>query len=59
MKRKKLTRLLAVVLSAVLCLQMSELSIFAASAVGFDPTAEINLTVPESLQDGNNYYFIR
>ena len=60
MKRKKVTRLLAVLLSTVLCLQMSELSIaFATDEGGFDPESQINLIVPEILQDGNNYFFIR
>ena len=56
--KKKLTRYLATCLSIILCLQMFDLGIaFAANAP--DPTAGINLIVPEELQDGNNYFFIR
>ncbi len=58
MKRRNNTRFLAMILSAVLCLQMSELGLaFAANAP--DPTDSIMLIVPEEIRDGNNYFFIR
>ncbi len=58
--KRKLTRFIAVFLAIMMCLQMSDLSIaFATDAGGFDPESQIDLTVPESLQDGGNYFFIR
>ena len=54
--KRKLVRLLAVVLSAILCLQMSEFSLALAASEGLDPASQ---SVPEELQDGNNYFFIK
>ena len=57
MQKKHLRlRLMSVFLSIVMCLQMSELSIFAMET--YDPALQIDLSVPVELQDGNNYFFI-
>ena len=54
--RKKLTRIIAVLLCAVMFLQLSDgLAAFAA----YDPTENIALNVPKELQDGNSYFFIQ
>ena len=47
---------MAVFLAVVMCLQMSEMSIFAVEA--YNQASQIDLTVPELLKDGNNYFFI-
>ena len=53
---KAFTRFIAVMLTAVMFLQVSD-GVLAYAAE--DPTGSIELTVPESLQDGQNYFFIR
>ena len=54
--RKTLTRIIAVLLCAMMLLQLSDgLVAFAA----YDPTERIELTVPDGLQNGNSYFFIR
>ena len=55
---KRVTRFFSIMLAVMLLLQMLDLGMaFAANAP--DPTAGMVLTVPEDLQDGNNYFFIR
>ncbi len=54
--RKLFKRLTALLLTAILFLQLSEgFAVLAAE----DPLADITLTVPASLQDGENWFFIR
>ena len=53
--KKTPSRILAVLLCFVMVLQMSD------SLIAFaldDPTQDIVLTVPETLQDGGNYFFV-
>ena len=54
--KRTLTRLLAVLLCAMMLFQSSENVITFALA---DPTEKIVLSVPKTLQDGENYFFIR
>ena len=54
--RKKLIRTVALLLCTVMILQVSDgIAAFAA----YDPTMDIELSVPDSLQDGGNHFFIR
>ena len=48
---------MAVFLVIAMCLPMPGMNVFAMEAN--DLAAGINLIVPEELQDGNNYFFIR
>ena len=53
---KTITRLLAVLLCLIMVFQLSD------GVIAFaleDPTREIEISVPDSLQDGGNYFFIR
>ena len=54
--RKIFTRIVAAMLTAVMLLQVSD-GVLAWAAE--DPTANLDVSVPESLQDGRNYFFIR
>ena len=59
---KRITRYLALLLAIVMFLQLADTSIvYAAEEVEkvLDPASQIELSVPESLQDGGNYFFIR
>ena len=60
--RKSLKRILAVLLTVLMLFQLSEYGIvYAADALdkALNPEKRIELIVPESLQDGNDYFFIR
>ena len=60
--RKPFVRILAALLIALLLFELSGESItFAADALdkALNPEKQIELIVPQSLQDGNNYFFIR
>ena len=58
----RITKCLALLLALVMFLQLADTSIvYAAEEVEkvLDPASQIELSVPESLQDGGNYFFIR
>ena len=60
--RKSFKRILAVLLTLLMFFQLSEGSVvFAADALdqALHPEKRIELVVPQSLQNGNNYFFIR
>ena len=60
--RKTFKRSLAVLLTLLMFFQLSEGSVvFAADALdrALHPEKRIELVVPQSLQDGNHYFFIR
>ena len=59
---KRITKCLALLLALVMVLQFADTPIvYAAEAVktALDPASQIELAVPDSLQDGANYFFIR
>ena len=59
---KRITKCLSLLLAIVMFLQLADTSIvYAAEEVekALDPAGQIELRVPESLQDGGSYFFIR
>ena len=59
---KRITKCLALLLALVMFLQLADTSVvYAVEEVekALDPASQIELTVPDSLQDGANYFFIR